>query len=105
MCIRDRFITFTTDIVGILFFLNLFKHFNVSMVSPDCDTTIAREFLSSLLLRYLYSEAISIDTLMSIVTGIELEHDPIYVSRRNNHLADGGIDHLIGFNANCTKGN
>ena len=54
---------------------------------------------------YTHPVAISIDALMSVVAGVELEHDPIYLSRRNNHMADGGIDHLIGFNGNCIKGN
>ena len=53
---------------------------------------------------YTHPVAISIDALMLRITGIELEYDPIYLSRRNNHLADGGIDHLIGFNGNCIKG-
>ena len=54
---------------------------------------------------YTHPAAISIDTLMSVVTGIELEHDPTYLSKRNNDLSSGGIDSLIGFNANCIKGN
>ena len=44
--------------------------------------------------------AISIDTLMSIVTGIELESDPAYLKKREYHAGDG-VDDLIGFNANC----
>ena len=50
---------------------------------------------------YTHPAAVAIDTLMYIMTGIELKHDPIYLSKRNNHLASGGIDDLIGFNANC----
>ena len=44
--------------------------------------------------------AIAIDTLMEIVAGIELEHDPIYLSKRKMHIPDG-TDDLIGFNPNC----
>ncbi len=44
--------------------------------------------------------AIAIDALMEIVTGIKLEHDPMYLSKRKYHLPDG-IDDLIGFNPNC----
>jgi len=53
---------------------------------------------------YTHPIAISIDALMSVVTGVELEYDPIYISKRNYHIADGGIDSLIGFNGNCIKG-
>ena len=44
--------------------------------------------------------AIAIDTLMEIVTGVKLEHDPIYLRKRKMHTPDG-IDDLIGFNPNC----
>ena len=44
--------------------------------------------------------AIAIDTLMEIVAGIELEHDPIYLSKRKFYVTDGTED-LIGFNPNC----
>jgi len=43
---------------------------------------------------------IAIDTLMEIVTGVKLEHDPIYLQKRKMHTPDG-IDDLIGFNPNC----
>ena len=46
--------------------------------------------------------AIGIDKLMKVVTGITLEHDPVYLRKRNYHLKDG-IDDLIGFNPNCIK--
>ena len=49
---------------------------------------------------YTHPAAIAIDTLMYKMTGIELEYDPIYLSRRSNN---SGIDDLIGFNANCIK--
>ena len=49
---------------------------------------------------WTHQSAIAIDTLMEIVTGIKLEHDPIYLRKRKNHISDG-IDGLIGFNPNC----
>ena len=49
---------------------------------------------------HTHQMAIAIDTLMEIVTGIKLEHDPIYLSKRKYHVHDG-IDDLIGFNPNC----
>ena len=49
---------------------------------------------------HTHQMAIAIDTLMEIVTGIELEHDPIYLSKRKMHIPDG-TDDLIGFNPNC----
>ena len=50
-----------------------------------------------------------IDTLMKIVTGVELEYDAQYVwKRKNNGLwyssqgkAPNAIDIMIGFNPNC----
>ena len=49
---------------------------------------------------HTHQMAIAIDTLMEIVVGIELEHDPIYLSKRKMHIPDG-TDDLIGFNPNC----
>jgi len=49
---------------------------------------------------HTHQMAIAIDTLMKIVAGIELEHDPIYLSKRKMHIPDG-TDDLIGFNPNC----
>jgi hypothetical protein len=49
---------------------------------------------------HTHQMAIAIDTLMEIVAGIELEHDPIYLSKRKMHIPDG-TDDLIGFNPNC----
>ena len=45
--------------------------------------------------------AFALDTLMKIVTGVELEHDAVYLQKRKYHTKDG-IDDLIGFNPNCT---
>jgi len=45
--------------------------------------------------------AFAIDTLMKIITGIELEHDAVYLQKRKYHAKEG-IDDLIGFNPNCT---
>ena len=49
---------------------------------------------------HTHQMAIAIDTLMEIVVGIKLEHDPIYLSKRKFHEPDG-TDDLIGFNPNC----
>ena len=51
---------------------------------------------------HTHQMAIAIDTLMEIVAGIELEHDPIYLSKRKMHIPDG-TDDLIGFNPNCIQ--
>jgi len=45
--------------------------------------------------------AFALDTLMKIITGVELEHDDVYLQKRTYHMKDG-IDDLIGFNPNCT---
>ena len=45
--------------------------------------------------------AFALDTLMKIVTGVELEHDAVYLQKRTYHMKDG-IDESIGFNPNCT---
>jgi len=44
--------------------------------------------------------AFSLDALMQVITGIKLEHDPIYLRKRKYHMKDG-FDSLIGFNAHC----
>jgi hypothetical protein len=49
---------------------------------------------------HTHQMAIAIDTLMEIVVGIELEHDPKYLQLRKFHTPDG-TDDLIGFNPNC----
>ena len=51
---------------------------------------------------HTHQMAIAIDTLMEMVVGIKLEHDPIYFSKRKMHTPDG-TDDLIGFNPNCVK--
>ena len=48
---------------------------------------------------HTHQEAIAIDTLMKLVTGVILENDPIYLRKRKKK----GIDDLVGFNANCIK--
>ena len=45
--------------------------------------------------------AFALDTLMKVITGVELEHDAVYLQKRKYHAKDG-IDDLIGFNPNCT---
>ena len=51
-------------------------------------------------IKHTHQMAISLDVLMKLVTGVELEHDPVYLKKRKHHMKDG-IDSLIGFNANC----
>ncbi len=51
-------------------------------------------------IKHTHQMAISLDALMKVVTGVELEHDPVYLKKRKYHMKDG-IDSLIGFNANC----
>ena len=50
--------------------------------------------------KHTHQAAFAIDTLMKIVTGVELERDPVYLKLRKYH-AKAGIDDLIGFNPNC----
>jgi len=42
----------------------------------------------------------ALDTLMKIVTGVELEHDAVYLQKRQWDMKFG-IDETIGFNPNC----
>ena len=44
--------------------------------------------------------AFALDTLMKIVTGVELEHDAVYLQKRKWDMKFG-IDETIGFNPNC----
>ncbi len=48
---------------------------------------------------HTHQDALAIDTLMEMITGVKLEIDPTYLYKR----ANSGIDDLIGFNANCIK--
>jgi hypothetical protein len=50
--------------------------------------------------KHTHQMAFAIDTLMKIVTGVELEHDTVYLDKRDWH-AKFGIDEWIGFNPNC----
>ena len=49
--------------------------------------------------KHTHQDALAIDTLMQMVTGIKLENDINYLAKRRMY----GIDNLIGFNANCIK--
>ena len=49
--------------------------------------------------KHTHQEALAIDTLMEMITGIKLEKDITYLAKRRKF----GIDDLIGFNANCIK--
>ena len=54
--------------------------------------------------KYTHQNALAIDTLMKIVTGIELEYDPVYLEKRDaRRFRKIGIDDLIGFNPNCIQ--
>ena len=53
-------------------------------------------------IKHTHQMAIALDTLMKIVTGVELEHDPLYLQKRKYHTKDG-IDQLIGFHPNCIQ--
>tara|TARA_B100001057_G_scaffold457642_1_gene506140 strand:- start:344 stop:1489 length:1146 start_codon:yes stop_codon:yes gene_type:complete len=46
---------------------------------------------------HTHQDALAIDTLMEMITGIKLKTDPTYLYKRSKK----GIDDLIGFNANC----
>ena len=50
--------------------------------------------------KHTHQMAFSLDALMQVITGIKLEHDPIYLRKRKYHMKDG-FDSLIGFNAHC----
>ena len=51
-------------------------------------------------IKHTHQMAIAIDTLMKIVTGVELEHDAVYLQKRKWDMKFG-IDETIGFNPNC----
>jgi tetratricopeptide (TPR) repeat protein len=54
-------------------------------------------------MKHTHQFAIAIDTLMKIVTGVELEFDPMYLQKRRYQIGKSyGIDELIGFPPNCT---
>ena len=54
-------------------------------------------------IKHTHQMAIAIDTLMKIVTGLELENDPVYLQKRRYQIGKSyGIDELIGFPPNCT---
>ena len=54
--------------------------------------------------KHTHQNALAIDTLMKIVTGVELEYDPVYLQKRNaKRFRKIGIDDLIGFNPNCIQ--
>jgi len=49
--------------------------------------------------KHTHQDAIGIDVLMELVTGVKLENDPIYLRKRKIT----GIDDTIGFNPHCIK--
>ena len=54
-------------------------------------------------IKHTHQYAIALDTLMKIITGVELAYDPKYLKKREYQLGKSyGIDELIGFNPNCT---
>ena len=48
---------------------------------------------------HTHQEALAIDTLMKMMTGVKHETDYIYLQKRRSK----GIDDLVGFNANCIE--
>ena len=48
---------------------------------------------------HTHQEALAIDTLMKMMTGVKHETDYVYLQKRRSK----GIDDLVGFNANCIK--
>ncbi len=48
---------------------------------------------------HTHQEALAIDTLMEMMTGVKHETDYVYLQKRRSK----GIDDLVGFNANCIK--
>ena len=81
----------------------------VNLAIKDYDTFRAREFTGDYnenisedpkhARMHTHQEAIGIDVLMELVTGIKLEDDPIYLEKRN--ITE--IDDTIGFNPHCIK--
>ena len=81
----------------------------VNLAIKDYDTFRAREFTGEYnenisedpkhARKHTHQEAIGIDVLMELVTGIKLEDDPIYLEKRN--ITE--IDDTIGFNPHCIK--
>ena len=54
-------------------------------------------------IKHTHQYAIALDTLMKIITGVELAYDPKYLKKREYQLGKSyGVDELIGFNPNCT---
>ena len=86
--------------------VNSAKVVNLAITDPDKfaerknPNGLARNRVTTKSTPHTHQMAIAIDTLMEIVVGIELEHDPIYLSKRKMHIPDG-TDDLIGFNPNC----
>ena len=86
--------------------VNSAKVVNLAITDPDKfaerknPNGLARNRVTTKSTPHTHQMAIAIDTLMEIVVGIELEHDPIYLSKRKIHIPDG-TDDLIGFNPNC----
>jgi hypothetical protein len=55
-------------------------------------------------INHTHQYAFAIDTLMKMITGVELEHDWKYLQKREYQMKESfGIDGLIGFNPNCIK--
>ena len=54
-------------------------------------------------IKHTHQMAVAIDTLMKIVTGLELQNDPVYLQKRRYQIGKSyGIDELIGFPPDCT---
>ena len=74
--------------------MNSAKVVNLAITNPDIfaerknPNGLARNRITSKenTRPHTHQMAIAIDTLMEIVVGIELEHDPIYLSKRKMHI-------------------
>jgi hypothetical protein len=81
----------------------------VNLAIKDYETFKAREFTGDYnenitedpkhARLHTHQDAIGIDVLMKLVTGIKLENDPVYLQKRNKTE----IDDTIGFNPHCIK--
>jgi len=84
----------------------------VNLAITDWDKFKSRKFTGGKIanfipkdhaIKHTHQYAFAIDTLMKIITGVELERDPKYLQKREYQIKESlGVDQLIGFNPNCT---
>ena len=83
----------------------------VNLAITDWDKFKSRKFTGGKIanfipkdhaIKHTHQYAFAIDTLMKIITGVELEHDSKYLQKREYQIKESfGVDQLIGFNPNC----